>query len=168
MERELAKTQALRRRQDRVDLGLVGARLVESEPHALGRADEPHAIAEGLHPALAAAGGELGHSGPLAVVEPQVVERWRLDQKVELARGAQYRQIGEELLDPSRGVPQLGLRVGIAAAPSSVPPWQRRFARRRRQRIAPRFPQDSRQQDAEPPGPFGEPSATRQLGECFH
>ena len=77
---------------------------------------QPAAVAEGLHPALAGAGGELGHLGPLAVVEPQVVERRRLDQQVELARGTQYRQIGEDRLDPSRGIPQLGLGVGITAA----------------------------------------------------
>ena len=75
LEGELAKAQALRRREDRVDLGLVGAGLLEGKPDALGGGDEPPTVAEGLHPALSGAGGELGHLGPLAVVETQVVER---------------------------------------------------------------------------------------------
>ena len=71
-------------------------------------------VAEGFDPAPPGAGGKLGHLRPLAFVEPQVVERGRLDEQVELPRGAEHRQVGEDRLDPPRGVPQLGLRGRVA------------------------------------------------------
>ena len=67
-------------RQDRVDLRLVGAGLLQGEPDALGRGRQVGRVAEGLHPAPAGAGGEVGHLRPLALVEPQVVERRRLER----------------------------------------------------------------------------------------
>ena len=116
LEGDLAEPDALRGRQDRVDLRLVGAGLLQGEPHALGRRGRMRRVAEGLDPAPAGAGGEVGHLGPLALVEPQVVERGGLGEQIELPGGAENRQVGEDRLDPPRGVAQLGLRVGVAPA----------------------------------------------------
>ena len=59
-------------------------------------------------------GGELGHPRPLAFVEAQIVEGGRLDEQIELPGRAEDRQVGEDRLDPPRGVEQLGLRIRVA------------------------------------------------------
>ena len=40
--------------------------------------------------------------------------RRTLSEEVEFPRGAEHRQVGEDRLDPPRGVPQLGLRGRVA------------------------------------------------------
>ncbi len=39
-----------------------------------------------------------------------------LGEEIKFTRGAQNRQIGQDGLDPPRGVAQLGLRAGVTAA----------------------------------------------------
>ena len=71
-------------------------------------------VAEGFDPAPAGTVGKVGHLRPLAFVEPQVVVRRRLSQKVEFAGSAQHRQVGEDRLHPPRRIPQLGLNGRVA------------------------------------------------------
>ena len=83
-------------------------------------------VTERLHPPLPGPGRELGDFRPLAFVEPQVVEGGWLDEQVELARGAQHRQVGEDCLHLLGGVPQLGLGTGVARGAARRTPGSKR------------------------------------------
>ena len=69
-----------------------------------------------VDPAPAGAGGEVGYPAPLALVEFQVVKCRGLGEQVQFTGSAENRQVGEDCLDPPRGVAQLGLCIGVAAA----------------------------------------------------
>ncbi len=115
LEGDLLEPDALRWPQDRVDLRLVGAGLsrpIRTRSDRAGRrAGLPKASLQ-----RAAARAESSITFALwTFVEVQVVACGRLNQQIELPGGAEDRQVGEDRLDPPRGVAQLGLRIRVAA-----------------------------------------------------
>ena len=104
----------MRGRQDRVDLRLVGAGLLQADPDAFGRGGQVAGSPKASIQRAAARAESSATFRRCAFVEPQIVEGGRLDEQIELPGGAEDRQVGEDRLDPPRGVPQLGLGIRVA------------------------------------------------------